>query len=102
MTPTSGSPTSSLPNNRAIIVQAPDKADLKLPGEAELTAVVDAVEAKKLEPYTDRVAQTKLMDQKPAPAAIVYREDAPRPRRHGDHARQRRARHHETDDFQEG
>jgi zinc protease len=58
-------------NNRAIILQAPDKADLKLPGETELTATVDAVATKKLEPYADRVAQTNLMDQKPAPAAIV-------------------------------
>ena len=64
-------------DNRAIIVQAPDKADLKLPSEAELTAVVDAVEAKKLEPYTDRVAQTNLMDQKPAPAAIVSEKTLP-------------------------
>ena len=64
-------------NNRAIIVQAPDKADLKLPSEAELTAVVGAVEAKKLEPYTDRVAQTNLMDQKPTPAAIVSEKTLP-------------------------
>ena len=64
-------------NNRAIIVQAPDKADLKLPSEAELTAVVAAVEAKNLEPYTDIVSQTNLMDQKPAPAAIVSEKTLP-------------------------
>ena len=64
-------------DNRAIIVQAPDKADLKLPAESELTAVVDAVQAKKLEPYTDRVAQTDLMDQTPAPAAIVSEKTLP-------------------------
>jgi zinc protease len=65
------------PDNRAIIVQAPEKADLKLPTEAELTAAVDAVEAKKLEPYIDQVAQTVLLDQKPAPAAIVSETTLP-------------------------
>ena len=65
------------PDNRAIIVQAPEKADLKLPSEAELTAIVDAVEAKKIEPYADRVAQTDLLDQIPAPAAIVSEKTAP-------------------------
>jgi zinc protease len=65
------------PDNRAIIVQAPDKADLKLPGEAELTAAVDAVEAKTLEPYTDKVAQTDLMEQIPAPAEIVSEKELP-------------------------
>ena len=65
------------PDDRAIIVQAPDKADLKLPSEAELTAAVDAVAAKKLDPYVDKVSQAKLMDQKPAPAAIVSEETLP-------------------------
>ena len=38
---------------------------------------MDAVEAKKLEPYTDIVSQTNLMDQKPAPAAIVSEKTLP-------------------------
>jgi zinc protease len=65
------------PNNRAIILQAPDKADLELPTEAELTAAVDAVAAKQLQPYVDVVAQTALMDKKPAPAAIVSEKTLP-------------------------
>lgn len=65
------------PDNRAIILEAPDKADLKLPTEAELTAAADAVAAKQLEPYSDKVAQTKLLDQKPAPAAIVSEKTLP-------------------------
>ena len=64
-------------DNRAIIVEAPDKADLELPSEAELTAVVDAVAAKELELYIDKVAQTDLMDQIPAPAAIVSEKTLP-------------------------
>ena len=65
------------PNNRAIILQAPEKADLKLPTESELVAAVDAARAKKLEPYNDQVAHTNLMDQKPAPAAIVSEKTIP-------------------------
>ena len=64
-------------DNRAIFVQAPDKADLKLPAESELTAVVDAVKAKAIEPYDDQVANTELIAQKPAPAAIVSEKTIP-------------------------
>ncbi len=64
-------------DNRAIIVQAPDKADLKLPGEAELTAVVDAVAGEEARAVHRPVAQTNLMDQKPAPAAIVSEKTLP-------------------------
>ncbi|MGE5602431.1 MAG: M16 family metallopeptidase, partial [Nitrososphaerales archaeon] len=65
------------PNDRAVILQAPDKADLKLPSEAELTTTVDAVVAKQLDPYVDKVSQAKLLDQKPAPAAIVSEKSRP-------------------------
>jgi zinc protease len=64
-------------DNRAIILEAPEKTDLKLPTEAELTATVDAVEAKTLEPYQDTLTQTALLEQKPAPAAIVSETTLP-------------------------
>ena len=65
------------PNNRAIILQAPDKADLKLPTESELVSAVDAARAKKLEPYNDLGARANLMDQKPAPVAIASEKTIP-------------------------
>ena len=65
------------PDNRAIILQAPEKADLKLPTESELVSAVDAARAKKLEPYSDQVARANLMEQKPAPAAIVSEKTIP-------------------------
>ncbi len=64
-------------DNRAIILQAPDKADLKLPSEAELTAAVDGVQSKQLEAYAEQTSQATLMDQKPAPAAIVSEKTMP-------------------------
>ena len=89
-------------DNRAIFVQAPDKADLKLPAESELTAVVDAVQAK-----GDRAIQRSGGERQTDRAETGacghrQREDDPRSRRHRDHPRQRRARHHEADRLQDG
>ncbi len=64
-------------DNRAIVLQAPDKADLKLPTKAELTATVDAVQAKQLTAYAEQAGQATLMDQKPTPATIVSEKTIP-------------------------
>jgi zinc protease len=67
------------PDNRAIIVQAPDKADLRLPSEAELIRAVESAGARKLEPYVDRLSQSALMEAVPAPVAIVDEKALPLP-----------------------
>lgn len=65
------------PGDRAILVQGPDKAGLKLPTEAELIATVEAAAAKQLEPYVDRLSQDRLLTEIPLPAAIVSEKALP-------------------------
>ncbi len=69
--------TAVTPGNRAILAQAPEKKDLTLPTEAELIAAVEAVAAKQLEPYVDRLSQDALLQEIPEPVAIVSESTLP-------------------------
>jgi zinc protease len=57
--------------NRFVVVSAPDAAGVVLPTQAQLTAVVAAASAKRLEPYVDVAAEHALMEEPPSPGAIV-------------------------------
>jgi zinc protease len=54
-----------------IAVQAPEKADVALPAEPALLAMFDAVLAKEISPYDDRVATAPLVADPPAPGRIT-------------------------------
>jgi zinc protease len=58
-------------DNRVIIVNAPEKEDLSIPGEEEILAVAAAVSNMELEPYEDNISGTELMTEIPAPGEIV-------------------------------
>jgi zinc protease len=58
-------------NSRYLLVVAPKKADLVLPSEQALAAVLTQVQSQTLTPYVDKVADAKLLPSIPAPAAIV-------------------------------
>ena len=60
--------------NRVILVSAPDKQGVEVPGEAELLAVFDAVDRKEIEPYEDVPAGEQLMADVPVPSEIVSEE----------------------------
>jgi len=57
--------------NRVVIVQAPEKADVRVPTKDSLLAVFNAVRAKRVEPYVDRVADANLIASLPAAGRIV-------------------------------
>ena len=58
-------------DNRVILVAAPDKEGVEVPGEEELAAVLKQVEATAPAPYQDQVIDGPLVRQVPPPAAIV-------------------------------
>jgi len=63
--------------SRVVTVEAPRKDGLAVPTEAELAAVMAAVQAREIPPYVDAVVDEPLVPQTPAPAAITARETDP-------------------------
>jgi zinc protease len=57
--------------NRLVVISAPQTENAALPSEAQLTAVVSAASAKKLEPHVDSGADLALMQAPPRPGTIV-------------------------------
>ncbi|MGD2122287.1 MAG: insulinase family protein [Gemmatimonadota bacterium] len=57
--------------NRVILVNAPDKEDLAVPTEGELSSIIEAVNARELEPYTEDLADEPLLATLPEPGTIV-------------------------------
>ncbi|MFC1543915.1 M16 family metallopeptidase [Gemmatimonadota bacterium] len=57
--------------NRVIMVSAPEKEDLQVPGEDELLAVFDRAEAAEITPYVDTVGDEPLMPFTPEPGEVV-------------------------------
>ena len=49
-------------NNRVIVVQAPEKDDIIIPSENDLTALISQVEKSDLSPYEDKQIATSLID----------------------------------------
>ncbi len=60
--------------NRVILVSAPDKQGVAVPGEAEILAVFEAVDQREIAPYEDVPAGAQLMADVPVPSAIVSEE----------------------------
>jgi len=60
--------------NRVILVNIPEKRGFRVPAEASLLAIFDAVEAKTIDPYYDAVSAEPLVAEAPKPAAIVAEE----------------------------
>jgi len=63
--------------SRVVTVEAPRKDGLAVPTEAELAAVMAAVQARDIPAYVDAVVDEPLVPQVPAPAAITAREADP-------------------------
>lgn len=63
--------------NRVIAVNAPEKAGVAVPTEAQMLAVYQTVKAKTLEPYRDVVVSGPLVAKLPAAAAIVSSRTIP-------------------------
>lgn len=61
--------------NVVIVVNAPEKEDVKVPTEDDLIKIFDAVKLADLDPYVDKVADKPLMSEKPAPGKIAKEED---------------------------
>ena len=59
------------PDNRLVIVSAPEAAGITLPTSAQLAAVVQAATAKKLTAYVDTVANETLMEAPPRRGSIA-------------------------------
>ena len=57
--------------DRVVLVSAPEKPGVAVPGEAELRRVLDAVESAQIEAYVDAVVTEPLVAEPPAPAEIV-------------------------------
>jgi zinc protease len=57
--------------NSVLLVNAPDKAGLKIPTEQDLKNIFDKVKNADLKPYEDKFANVPLIDKPPVPSAIV-------------------------------
>jgi zinc protease len=58
-------------DNNDIVVQAPDKAGVKVPTTVEILDMVNNAKNAKMEPYRDAATTSQLIDKKPAPGKIV-------------------------------
>ena len=58
-------------DNRVMLVMTPDKEEYSFPTEAELDAVVKAVEAEDIAAYVDNVKSEPLVANLPVPGAVV-------------------------------
>ncbi len=59
-------------NDRVIVVQAPDKAGVVIPGDKELLSMVSSIDSATLEPYVDKIAGNDLMPVKPEKGKILF------------------------------
>ena len=58
-------------DSRVILATSPQKADIKVPAENELTATLAAAEATAVTPWNDTTSTRELIERKPEPAAIA-------------------------------
>ncbi len=61
--------------NRVVMVNAPQKTDVKVPTEAELVKVFEAAVKKPLQAYDDKVTSQPLVATPPKPGEIVGRKE---------------------------
>lgn len=57
--------------NRVITISAPEKEGVKVPTEAEVVAVVNAVGTQKLKPYVDKVSDKPLIGMAPKAGTVI-------------------------------
>ena len=57
--------------NRIVIAQAPEKADVQVPTEEDLADVLASVQDRSIEAYVDEVSDAPLLPDVPEPAAIT-------------------------------
>ena len=57
--------------NRVILVDSPEKQNVKIPTEQDLLAVFDTVKAKQIEAYVDNVSDEPLLARIPEPGQIL-------------------------------
>jgi zinc protease len=65
------------PSNRVVLVSAPEKPDVPVPTEAELSAVFGQVAGKQIAAYADTLGQAPLVPVAPKPSAIVAERTIP-------------------------
>jgi zinc protease len=64
--------------NRVIVLQAPAKPELKVPGADDLLAVFRRVARQEIAPYTETVSAAPLVARVPEPARIVAQQEFPK------------------------
>ena len=62
-------------DNRVVQVSLPAADGVPVPTEAELAAVLDGAQAKRLEPYDDAVSDAPLVSEMPPPGTVVTESD---------------------------
>jgi zinc protease len=59
------------PDNRVVLVNSPEKENLKIPTETELAEVIKKVNLEKITPYIDKVSDKPLVEILPIPSTII-------------------------------
>jgi len=57
--------------NRVVLVNAPEKEGVSVPSEADLLAVIEAVQQKEIEPYEENVSDEPLVANIPEPGTVL-------------------------------
>jgi zinc protease len=63
--------------SRVIIAISPQKADLKIPSDSQLTAALTSAESVAVTPWNDAAAATALMEKVPDPGTVTNRRELP-------------------------
>jgi zinc protease len=58
------------PDDRVVVVSAPEKPEVKIPGEAQLEAVMAAATKREIAPYVDATDDAPLLAETPEPGTI--------------------------------
>jgi len=63
--------------NRVVLVNAPRKKDIIVPGEKELSAVIEKVNNEKLAPYDDKTSNQPLVEKIPEGSKVISEKEIP-------------------------
>jgi zinc protease len=58
--------------NRVIVVNAPEKEELAIPGESDILALANGISSDEINPYTDKISGTDLMPVRPEKGRILF------------------------------
>jgi zinc protease len=59
-------------HNRVIVVNAPEKEGLVIPGDSDVLSIANNIQSSKIDPYTDKVSGNDLMPVKPKKGRILF------------------------------